>query len=175
MLSHATAKTREPAFLVAAVTSPAGSHDRRSWVRQQWARNIALLHADNATAAPPRIVMRFAVGVNDSSKETVAALHREEEEWSDMLFLHGVKDLDPADIGWPWQVRAMLVHGRRDMVDETHVPDPGPAWLACRACLPPPRRCCTACSGRPRATASTTLRAWATTPTSGRTSSTGRC
>ena len=104
LLSHAAARSREPAFMVAAVTSPASSHDRRSWIRQQWARNIALLHSDNATSTPPRIVMKFAVGVNDSSREALAALHKEEEEWGDILLLQGVKDLDPADIGWPWQV-----------------------------------------------------------------------
>ena len=104
LLSHATVKNKETAFLVAGYTSPARAHDRRKWVRQQWTRNIALLQSENATPTPPRMVMKFAIGVNNSSGDALEALHKEEEEFGDLLLLQGVKDLDIGEDGWPWQV-----------------------------------------------------------------------
>ena len=130
LLSHVTPKFKEAVFLVAVVTSPATSYDRRSRLRRQWARNVALLQSEFPSA--PSVVMKFALGVNGASEETAAAMQSEEEEWGDILLLHGVRDLDRDEDGWPWQVPEPLMTLTASKMTTLIYKRPG--WHAGRVC-----------------------------------------
>lgn len=103
--------SKEGVFLVAAVTSPAQSQQRRRWLRRQWAKNVALMQAQLPAGnkdAPHKVVMKFVIGVNDaeSTPEELQALKGEDKAWDDILLIHNIKDLDMQ----PWQDFHKLWH-----------------------------------------------------------------
>ena len=81
--------------MVAVVTSPADRPDRRSWQREQWAKNTDLLRQSlpPGTSAP-ELILKFAVGGGSGTSSVRPDISAEDQEFGDMLLLHDVKDLD---------------------------------------------------------------------------------
>ena len=96
------AERKKDAFLVAIYTSagdagPSACAERRSWVREQWAKNVRALHGhheEGGRHAMPRVYMLFAIGAEDITDEDLQTLQREEEDFGDILLLHGINEVD---------------------------------------------------------------------------------
>ena len=99
---------REHVFLVAAVTSPAAWHQRRSLLRAQWGKNMDLLYKLTSTeyVRTPSVVIRFVVGRDGLSDKEMEAIMREDSIHKDILLLDGISDLEVdyshLHPNWPW-------------------------------------------------------------------------
>ena len=76
-LSQKETVPREHVFLVTAVTSPASWHLRRTLLRNQWVKNINLLHQQvlREHMHTPHIVLKFVVGTEGISSDDTGRHH----------------------------------------------------------------------------------------------------
>ncbi|KAF8056734.1 B3galt6 [Scenedesmus sp. PABB004] len=84
------------ASLVVAVTSKAGSHRRRAWVRGELRRSLALLARRDPGAAAAAVVV-FVVGLRGLPPGAAANLSAEHAASGDMLLLPDTPDADAPD------------------------------------------------------------------------------
>ena len=68
---------------MAIVTCRASNHEHRGWLREQWRRNLYLLFSAMDANEEKRTdaILKFAIGVQNKSREEMQEVIREEEEF----------------------------------------------------------------------------------------------